>query len=855
MVRRLFPKFRQPTAPPVPGARPPGWALKRGTTLVVAAAVCALVAMGALSYRQAQDWAETARLTKHTQAVLAQIGMVHSLLEAIGGTTRGYALTGQQRYLDDFHAHVSGVDAQMAQLQSLTQDNPAQRQQIAPLQQQIAQRIRKAQKVLDTRQSEGLEKAAEMVANGHGENTFKEAVATLDQMRTEELRLLEFREKASVAASRTIFMVLPAGTLVSLLVLALGVLRLNKEAAAARGAHEQATTDLLESTNDGFVAIDRAYRFTRVNSAALELLGKPSEELLGKTVWEAFPEAERLLFGKEFRKALEQNTSVAFEEYYPEPVNRWLEVRAHPAAGDGLNVFFHDITRRKRTELRLRQLSRAVEQSPSVVMITDTQGHIEYVNPKFTELTGYNLEEVRGQNPRLLKASETARHGPQLWATIRAGKEWHGEFCNRKKNGEIYWENALISPIFDDQGSITHFLAVKENITERKSMEASLVEAKRRAEEANRSKDTFLATLSHELRTPLTPVLLTASSAEDDASITGEVREQFRMIRNSIELEARLIDDLLDLTKISRGKFSLNLQPFSASEPLQQTLEILRHEYSSKNLHVEWTREAASTQVCADMARLHQVFWNLLKNAIKFTPPGGEIRIRTFNPGPDTLAVEVRDSGMGIAPEFLAEIFHPFQQGAATGKPQFGGLGLGLAITKAIVEVHGGNIRAASPGLGQGSTFTIEMPLGKNGQEAPAPAHPAETSEAARTNPLRILLVEDDKATRTVLSRLLKKNGHDVVSAGSRAEALEAASAQPAASPFQTLLCDLGLPDGSGLDVIGPVKTLFPGITAIAISGFGMAEDVRRSKEAGFDVHLVKPISIEELRHTLNRVA
>ncbi len=655
-----------------------------------------------------------------------------------------------------------------------------------------------------------------------------------------------------LATHHTALLVLPAGTLLSVLVLAAGAFRLNREAASVRTAHERATRDLIESISDGFFALDREWRYVRINSAALKMLGKRRNEVLGQVVWEVTPEMKDLAYERQFRKAMWEGMPVRFEEADPSPRGEWFEIRAYPTAR-GLNVFFNDITGRKQTEDRLRQLSRAVDQSPAVVMITDIRGHIEYVNPKFTEITGYTFEEVRGLNPKILRGPESIPgQGRELWETLRDGGEWRGEFHNRKKNGEVYWEYASISPITDDHGRATHFIAIKEDITRRKAMEASLLEAKKEAEEANRTKDGFLAMLSHELRTPLAPVLLMASVSETDEALSPDVREQFQMIRNSIELEARLIDDLLDLTKVTRGKLSLSLKPFNADEPLEKTLEMLHQDYAAKALKLDWVREAASTMVCADMARLHQVFWNLLKNAIKFTPAGGVITLRTFNPDEATLAVEVRDTGVGIAPEYLEEVFQPFRQGAATGKPQFGGLGLGLAITKAIVEMHGGTILAASAGQGMGATFTVRMPLCKEPQVAAVGvAGPAQKGAA----PLRILLVEDDKSTRTVLARLLRRDGHQVVTAGSCAEALNVLREQPEAQPFESLLCDLGLPDGSGLDLVGPIKERSPGVAAIAISGFGMAEDLRRSREAGFDSHLVKPVNIEDLRSTLAHAA
>lgn len=616
---------------------------------------------------------------------------------------------------------------------------------------------------------------------------------------------------------------------------------------AQQAANRKAYADLLESISDGFVAFDHDWRYLRVNSAASRLLRKPAEELLGKVLWEVFPAAQKLVFGEELRRAMNEKAAVRFENYYPEPLNAWFELRCYPSA-DGLNVFFIDITASRAKEQQLRQLSRVVEQSPVSVIITNLNGDIEYVNPKFTETTGYSFEEAIGQNPRILKSGELPTGAyKDLWNTVLAGGEWHGEFHNRKKNGEYYWEVASICPITDENGVVTHLLAVKEDITARKNAEEALGEAKRSAEQANQAKDVFLATLSHELRTPLTPVLLTASSLEGDETVPEEFRSQFSLIRSNIELESRLIDDLLDITKIAHGKFSVRFQNVDLNDLLSTSLEIVRAEFEEKKIMVGLDAMAHSSVVRADPARLQQVFWNLLKNAIKFTPPGGNISIRTSNPNPQSVAIEIQDTGIGISPEFIDEVFQPFQQGATTGKPQYGGLGLGLSISKSIIEVHGGAITVASDGPKSGTTFTVQLPVSVGEVKTKRERSGSVERVASR----HILLVEDHEPTRTVLSRLLQKDGHQVQAVGSCEEALDAAQAQSAAEPFQSLICDLGLPDGSGLDLAPKLKAILPDLVSIALSGFGTDDDMRHSRDAGFAAHLVKPVSIQELRHTL----
>jgi CheY-like chemotaxis protein/nitrogen-specific signal transduction histidine kinase len=382
---------------------------------------------------------------------------------------------------------------------------------------------------------------------------------------------------------------------------------------------------------------------------------------------------------------------------------------------------------------------------------------------------------------------------------------------------------------------------------DRAASDKAILQAKRLAEEANRSKDAFLAALSHELRTPLTPVLMTASSLEHDHGLDLHVRKQLGVVRHNVELEARLIDDLLDVTKITRGKFSVRPEKVGINNLIHHALEIVEPDAAQKELKVEVRLGAEQDTGYADPARLEQVFWNLLKNAIKFTPHGGIILVQTYNPKPQCVTFEVTDSGIGIAPEDLHKIFRPFEQGAVSGSHQFGGLGLGLAIARAIVDLHDGEISAFSEGVNQGATFRVSLPLEEVGFESST--HTVPKNKAVK--PMHILLVEDNEQTRSILSRLLTRDGHEVESAANCAAAIEAIHSHENVNPFQVIISDLGLPDGNGLNLVRQIKAEAPQVTAIALSGYGTDEDIRKSMHAGFTKHLTKPINIEELRSAL----
>jgi PAS domain S-box-containing protein len=382
------------------------------------------------------------------------------------------------------------------------------------------------------------------------------------------------------------------------------------------------------------------------------------------------------------------------------------------------------------------------------------------------------------------------------------------------------------------------------------------------ARQASAAKDKFLAVLSHELRTPLNPVLLQASEMAADESLPEPVRANLETIRRNVELEARLIDDLLDITRIARGRIDLQQATVDAHRLLRDVAAMFKADLADKKLALSMDLAAARHYVWADAARLQQVWWNLLRNAIKFTPAEGTIRIRTHNllgdaaahavggavPDPGMLAVEISDSGIGIRPDQVDRLFRPFEQADDTIGRRFGGLGLGLAISRSLVEMHEGTLTARSAGHAQGSTFTATLPT------VPAPAGSATArtdSTAAPTGALRVLLVEDHADTAQTMARLLVGMGHHPRVAHTLAEALRISSE----GRFDLLICDIGLPDGSGLDLLAMLPEGQAPAHAVALTGYGMEEDVQRSQAAGFEEHLTKPLNIERLAGLLRKVA
>ncbi len=365
------------------------------------------------------------------------------------------------------------------------------------------------------------------------------------------------------------------------------------------------------------------------------------------------------------------------------------------------------------------------------------------------------------------------------------------------------------------------------------------------AQDANARKDQFLANLSHELRTPLNPVL-TAVSQTDFTGVTAkEFIQTFAMIRRNIEVEARLIDDMLDLTRISTGKLQIHSRAIDLHEVLRHAAEACEAERLAKGIRLDWHLAANIIHLDADAGRIQQVFWNLIKNAVKFTPREGIIAVTTRTVE-ENVEIEVADSGIGLPGGGTEKIFDAFEQGSSEVTRKFGGLGLGLAISKALVTAHGGTIHAANREQGSGAVFTVRLPLGL----PPDPGHQTALTPQPSVHSLAkgatILLVEDHADSASILSRMLIARGYHVHVASTVREALDLA----AAHPIDCLVSDLGLPDASGLELMEKLAAIRP-LPAIALSGYGMESDVQRSLAAGFKLHLTKPVDFQQVLSAL----
>ena len=534
------------------------------------------------------------------------------------------------------------------------------------------------------------------------------------------------------------------------------------------------------------------------------------------------------------------------------------------AAGklEGFAQILRDMTELRKTQEALRaseaHLKLAMEAAHLGTWERNCRTGRDFWSEQEERLFGLAPGTFEGTHEAFLKLVEPEDR-PKLAEAVRRALDNHGvyhsEFRIRWPDDSIHWMAGLGDTIWGADGQPERMVGVTMDITQRKLAEAERDEllpreqrARAQAEAALRVKDNFLAILSHELRTPLTPVLCKVLLLKRRPGLPPELLQDLEMIRRNVELETRLIGDLTDIAALSHGQLRLRLETVDAHESIQHALAVYQAVISAKMQRVTLELNARRHHVLADPVRLQQVFWNLIGNAVKYTPESGVITIASSNDGDGGIKVVVQDSGVGISPEFMPLLFDAFSQGEDYLRRRFGGLGLGLSISKSLLELQGGTIAASSGGRDQGSAFTVRMPT----VEAPTPARrPAAPVVApAPTRSLRLLLVEDNEDTVRVFGRWLRLQGHSVDVATSVAEALGLDEREK----YDLLISDIGLPDGTGWQLMETVLQRHA-MKAIAVSGFVSESDIQHSKASGFAAHLAKPFRPQELEALIEQVS
>jgi PAS domain S-box-containing protein len=605
----------------------------------------------------------------------------------------------------------------------------------------------------------------------------------------------------------------------------------------------------IDSITDGLLVLDRDWRYTLVSERAAKIIGIKAGDLIGGCVWELFPHAEGSRFHEGYHQAMASGQPTHFEEYYPHPIDKWLECHCYPSA-DELTVYFRDVSEQRRADEALREsaaLLRAISDTSTDVMFAkDEQGRMRFANPATLALIGKPADQIMGRtDAEFLSDAEVARRVMENDRRIMdTGEPAELEETVPLPDGqEKIWLSRKL-PFLDDRGQVVGLLGISRDITDRKRAEQDL-------RDANRRKDEFLAMLAHELRNPLAPITTGAQLLELFAHDENRVRQASKIISRQAAHMVDLVDDLLDVSRVTRGLIELQKEHIDIKSVLANAVEQARPLIESRN-H-EFTTRMASPHVFVhgDRTRLVQAISNLLNNAAKYTPAGGQILL-ALSVDESRVKVCVTDSGVGIASELLPKVFDLFTQGERSPDRAQGGLGLGLALVKSIVAMHGGEVDAASGGPGTGSTFTISLPCSIQEEQAPSAAASLHVQDRA-VQSAKVMIVDDNIDAATSLGALLDAFGYQAVVKHDAQAALLAAP-ETAADVY---ILDIGLPDLDGYELARRLRARPEGAqaTLIALTGYGQPNDRSMGKTAGFDHYLVKPVDIETLAQLLANAA
>jgi PAS domain S-box-containing protein len=631
----------------------------------------------------------------------------------------------------------------------------------------------------------------------------------------------------------------------------------------ARLAEQTEIFDTTLAHIDDFAYIfDLEGRFVFANNSLLSLWGRKLEDAVGKNFYDLhYPPELAARLQQEIQQVISTKTGITNLTAYTSPAGEegFYEYIFRPVfATDGSVKLIagstRDITRHKQIEKALREsearFRNLADNMAQFAWIADSHGAISWYNRRWFEYTGETMETMQGWGWQTVHHPDHVdRVTKKFKKYIQEGTDWEDVFPLRGSDGEFRWFLSRAYPVRDGSGRILSWFGTNTDITELRA-------AREAAERANHSKDDFLAALSHELRTPLNPVLLIASEAAGNADLPTEVRNDFATIARNAALEAQLIDDLLDLTRITHGKIALKLQPTDIHAIIRDVVETVTGEIEQKKIHLELKLPLRQAVIMGDAIRLQQVFWNIIRNAVKFTSPGGKVTISSQPISENkSVRIQISDNGIGMTTAEIGRLFNAFAQGdhsGPTGSHRFGGLGLGLAISHALVELHSGQITAQSDGPHTGSLFTVDLPISSKPSVPPFSEGRSDSPHfrTASSHRMRILLVEDHEPTRIALNQLLLRRHCEVATAGSLGEARELSRK----ATFDLLISDLGLPDGDGCALMEDMRNRY-GLTGIALTGYGMEEDVERCKRAGFSTHLIKPLRIQALDEALSHMA
>ncbi len=620
--------------------------------------------------------------------------------------------------------------------------------------------------------------------------------------------------------------------------------------------------EIINNLNDVVYTIDLKGNVVYISSAA-ERYGFFPRNIIGKSVFDLIDREDHDYLRQQMNKLISERQATSLLRVTDaEGKTRQVRTSSRIVTQHGMPFsitgLLTDQTEQSFREQQILKLTQAVEQSANVIVITDLEGNMEFVNRAFERSTGYSRQEAIGQNPRILKTDYLSEEVyKNLWETINSGNVWEGKFHNKRKDGSTYWEKALISPIKNDAGTIINFVAVKEDITKELAYQQELEQAKEVAEEASRLKSEFLANMSHEIRTPLN-VILGFTDLLLDETKDAKKRDHLHLIKDSGKNLLELLNDILDFSKIEANKLDLEIDTFDPKALLQNIKGMFSLEAKRKGLDFTVEHDTPLPELLGDQYRIRQILMNLLSNAMKFTEVGS-VSLRAHYENTGIMRFSVSDTGIGIPEESRKQIFHPFEQLDGSAKRKFSGTGLGLSITRRLVHLMGGNVTLESK-AGTGSTFTIELPLPTIAKTSaihgPSPRQDSvgedQRAHASSSSPKTILVAEDNGLNQELMKLLIRSMGHHCIVVGNGREAITLLEKEK----FDLLLLDMHMPVMDGLETIENIRKspALSDLPVIALTASAMKGDEERFIEAGCNGYLSKPIDRKLLAKMIERI-
>ncbi|MDD2804619.1 MAG: response regulator [Elusimicrobiales bacterium] len=842
-------------------------------TSAVAAGLVFLVMAGlaGLLYQNLSQWRDSETQIRHTRDSIRSSEELYSALLTAESAVRSYVINGSPEAMKPFSKAVSDLERQLHFLRVTEKTHTVQGSRLEKLEDLLKRRRDVMSTVVLTRRTKGFEAARALAGTGAGTRLTAEISALVNEMQEAERRDLYAWELQAKAVS------LQRNRLLTIVFLFTFFILLGALGAVMQGAHKRrlAEEDLADAharlrsvvdsaTQVSIISTDLKGTITLFSAGAQKLLGYTERELAGVATPAVIHLASEIeARGEELTRQLGRPVK-GFDIFVETARQGGYEVREwtyvakdgrkfpvelvvtgvkdHNGTLVGFLGLATDISARKASQLQMRKLSAAIKASPTSIVITDRNGLIEYANPKFMELTGYTEKELLGQNPRVISSGSTPPAVyKNLWDTLLAGAEWQGEFLNRKKNGELFWEYASISPIKDSKGNITNFVAVKLDVTDRKLAQKETEKARDAAVELARMKSEFLANMSHEIRTPMNAII-GMTGLLLDTPLTAQQREYLKTVNGAGEGLLDIINDILDFSKIESGKLLIEKLDFNLRETVEGTADLLASRAQAKEIELAYyIPEGVPPGLRGDQGRLRQVLLNLMGNAVKFTEKG-EVVLRVSaeksGEGRATLKFSVTDTGIGVPAEAQKNLFASFSQADASTTRKYGGTGLGLSISKRLVELMGGAIGFESE-HGKGSTFWFTLPFDVQAGE------PAQEPVIADVAGARALIVDDNAANREIISRYLETWGMRYSAAPSGGAALELLKKEAGGpDPFRIMVLDMQMPGMDGLMLAAELKKdrSLAGLRAVMMTSLGHELGQQELDAAGISACLGKPV-------------